>query len=77
MGGGADRLRRLETMAMRYVGFLYYGLSQNPDPASALHPTVLSLDNLDRMRPQFSDPSPTSEQLRDARVRFLNPSRTP
>ena len=75
MGGGADRLRRLETMAMRYVGFLYYGLSQSPDPASALYHTVLSLDELDPMRPQFSDPSPTSDQLRVARVRFLNAAR--
>jgi hypothetical protein len=71
MGSGDDRDRRLETMGMRYVGFLHFGLPESPDPTSALYPTILSLGDLDRMRPQFADPPPSEADLRAARERFL------
>jgi hypothetical protein len=63
---------RLEIMGMRYVGFLYFGLPQSADPNSALYATILSVNDVDRMQPQFSDPSPTGAELRAARERFLD-----
>jgi hypothetical protein len=72
MGSGTDRARRLETMAMRYVGFYYFGLPESTDPRSALYPSILGLDDLDRMQPQFSSPPPTAAALRAARTRFLD-----
>jgi hypothetical protein len=70
-GSGTAHRRRLETMAMRYVGYLYFGLHPVADEHSALYPTLLGLDDLDRMRPQFSDPPPSANALRRARIRFL------
>lgn len=72
MGSGDDRFRRLETMAMRYLGFLYFGLPESADTSSALYPTILSLDDLDRLEPAFSAPPPTPAQLRSARQRFVD-----
>ncbi|MGH3134471.1 MAG: hypothetical protein ACRDNY_12160 [Gaiellaceae bacterium] len=72
MGSGEDRFQRLETMTMRYLGFLYFGFPPSPEPDSALYETILGLPDLDRMRPQYSDPPPTDAELRAARERFLN-----
>jgi hypothetical protein len=70
-GQGSAHRRRLETMAMRYVGFLYFGLQYSSDEHSALYPTLLGLDDLDRMRPGFADPPPSPRDLHGARARFL------
>jgi hypothetical protein len=71
MGQGSAWRRRLETIAMRYVGFLYFGLRTSSDEHSALYPTLLGLDDLDRMRPQFGEPPLSARELRRARARFL------
>jgi hypothetical protein len=71
MGTGDARARRLETMAMRYLGFLHFGFSESSDPTSALYSTILGLDDLDRMRLRFSDPPPSVEELRAARARLV------
>lgn len=71
MGAGEDRIRRLEVMATRYLGFYYFGLPTNGDPTSALYPTILGLDDLDRLRPEFSSPPPTEAELRAARADFI------
>ena len=71
MGDGEDRDRRLETMAMRYIGFNHFGLAESSDKSSALYPSIRGRGDLDRMRPEFSDPPPTDAELQDARVRFL------
>jgi hypothetical protein len=71
MGSGSSRFRRLETMAMRYVGLLYYGLPLNDDPTSALYSTVDGHVDLDRMRPEFSNPPPSPGELAAARGQFL------
>ena len=71
MESGEDRLRRLETMAMRYVGLLYFGLPESSSPTSALAPAPESLEELDLLRPEFSDPPPSSAALVAARKAFL------
>jgi len=71
MGAGQDRARRLETMAMRYIGFYHFGLPESSDPQSALYSTILGLDDLDRMRPEFAAPPPSGAKLQAARVQFL------
>lgn len=71
MGSGEGRQRRLETMAMRYVGLYYFGLELSSDRSSALYHTIRSRGDLDRMRPEFSDPPPSDIDLRAARARYL------
>ncbi|MGH3111447.1 MAG: hypothetical protein ACRDQT_11070 [Gaiellaceae bacterium] len=71
MGSSDDRMRRLETMAVRYLGTYHFGLELSDDRESALYHTIRSRDDLDRMRPQLSDPPPTEASLRVARQRFL------
>jgi len=71
MGTGDGLERRLETMAMRYVGLYYFGLETSEDASSALYHTIMSRDDLDRMRPQFADPQPSDLDLRQARARYL------
>jgi hypothetical protein len=71
MGSGDERVRRLETMATRYLGFYYFGLPASSDPTSALYPTILGLGDLDRLRPSFGDPPPTDAELRAARAELL------
>ncbi|MGH3133054.1 MAG: hypothetical protein ACRDNY_04825 [Gaiellaceae bacterium] len=70
MGTGEDLFRRLATMGMRYVGFLYFGLPESSSPASALSPSIRTLDDLDLLEPQFSDPPPTTAELSAARKAF-------
>ncbi len=72
MESGEDRFRRLETMAMRYVGLLYFGLPESSSPTSALAPAPESLEELDLLRPEFSDPPPSSAALVAARKAFLS-----
>lgn len=71
MGSGEDLERRLETMAMRYVGLYYFGLEPSDDETSALYHTVATRDDLDRMLPQFADPQPGDDDLRQERARYL------
>jgi hypothetical protein len=71
MEAGDAAARRLETMALRYIGYYYFGLPFGTDPTVALGPTIGGLDDLDRMRPEFSDPPPSDEELAAARERLL------
>jgi hypothetical protein len=71
MGSGEDRLRRLETMAMRYVGLHYFGLETSDDRSSVLYHTIRSRADLDRMRLRFADPELSDGELRQYRARFL------
>lgn len=71
MGSGEDLFRRVETMAMRYVGLLYFGLPESSSPSSALAPSVRSLEELDLLQPQFSDPPPSTAELVAVRKAFL------
>lgn len=71
MGAGEELFRRLETMAMRYVGLLHFDLPESTSPGSALSPSVRTLEDLDRLQPRFSDPEPSREELVAARRRFL------
>ncbi|MDQ3379415.1 MAG: hypothetical protein M3546_03710 [Actinomycetota bacterium] len=72
MKSGADRFRRLETMAMRYVGLLYFDLPESSSPTSSLAPAPVNLEELDLLRPEFSDPPPSATELRAARQAFLS-----
>ena len=71
MGSGEELFRRLETMAMRYLGLLHFGLPESAGPPSALSPSVRSLEDLDLLLPQFSDPQPSRAELSAARKAFL------
>jgi predicted Zn-dependent protease len=74
MGSREVRFGRLETMAMRYVGLLYFGLpeSSSPTSTSALAPSIRTLEDLDRLEPRFSDPQPSNAELVGARKEFLS-----
>ena len=72
MGSGEERFTRLETMAMRYVGLLYFGLPESSSPTSALAPSPRTLEDLDRLEPNFSDPQPSNAELVAARKEFLS-----
>ena len=65
MESGEARSRRLDTMAMRYLGFLHFGLPENPSASSALGPAPPSLEELDRLEPQLAEPPlrPPSSRL--------------
>ncbi len=71
MGSGEELFERLETMAMRYLGLLHFGLSESASPGSALNPSLRSLEDLDLLEPRFSDPQPSSAVLKAARKEFL------
>lgn len=71
MESGEELFSRLETMAMRYLGLLYFGLPEGSGPPSALGPAPRSLEELDLLRPVFAAPQPSDEELRDARKEFL------
>jgi len=71
MESGENRFRRLETMAMRYVGLLYFGLPESSSTTSALAPAPRSLEELDLLQPQFSDPPASTAELVAARKEFL------
>jgi predicted Zn-dependent protease len=72
MGSGAELATRLDTMAMRYVGLLYFGLPESSSPTSALAPSSRTLDELDLLEPRFSDPQPSDAELVAARKEFLS-----
>ena len=72
MESGEDRFRRLETMAMRYVGLLYFGLPASSSTTSALGPAPRSLEELDLLEPQLSDPPPSNAELDASREAFLS-----
>ena len=72
MGSGEERFRRLETMSMRYLGLLYFGLPESSDPTSALAPAVRTLEELDLLEPRFADPQPSNAALVAAREEFLS-----
>jgi predicted Zn-dependent protease len=72
MGSGEELFGRVETMAMRYVGLLYFGLPESSSPTSALAPSVRTLEDLDRLEPRFSDPQPSNAELIAARKEFLS-----
>jgi predicted Zn-dependent protease len=72
MGPAEELFRRLETMAMRYVGRLYFGLPESSSPTSALAPAARTLEDLDRLKPRFSDPQPSNAALVAARQEFLS-----
>lgn len=72
MESGEDRFRRLETMAMRYVGLLHFGLPESSSPPSALAPAPRSLEELDLLQPQFSDPPASTAEFVAARKEFLS-----
>ncbi len=72
MESGEDRFRRLETMAMRYVGLLYFGLPESPSTTSALGRAPRSLEELDLLEPRLSDPPPSNAELDAAREAFLS-----
>jgi hypothetical protein len=42
--------RRASKMLSRYIGFLYYGLEPNDDPASPMYRSILSVGDLDRIQ---------------------------
>lgn len=71
MGTGDARMRRLETMAVRYVGLHYFGLEPSNDPSVALYRTISSRADLDRMRSELADPPPSQIDLRNERAQFL------
>ena len=71
MESGDARSRRLDTMAMRYLGFLHFGLPESPSSSSALGPAPRSLEELDRLEPQLADPPPTTAELEALRKAFL------
>ena len=72
MESGEDRFSRLETMALRYVGLLYYGLPESSSTTSALGPAPRSLEELDLLEPQLSDPPPSNAELDASREAFLS-----
>ena len=72
MGSGEDRFRRLETMAMRYVGLLYFGLPETPSTTTALGRAPRSLEELDLLEPQLLDPPPSNAELDASREAFLS-----
>jgi predicted Zn-dependent protease len=72
MGSGAELDKRLDTMAMRYVGLLYFGLPESSSPTSALAPSARTLEELDLLEPRFSDPQPPDAELVAARNKFLS-----
>jgi predicted Zn-dependent protease len=72
MGFGAELAKRLDTMAMRYVGLLYFGLPESSSPTSALAPSARTLEELDLLEPRFSDPQPSDAELVAARKEFLS-----
>jgi len=72
MGSGEELFGRVETMAMRYVGLLYFGLPESSSPTSALAGSVRTLEDLDRLEPRFADPQPSSAELVAARKEFLS-----
>lgn len=72
MGSGEELFARLDTMAMRYVGLLHFGLPESSSPTSALAPSVRTLEDLDRLEPRFSDPQPSNAELVAARKEFLS-----
>lgn len=72
MESGEDRFRRLETMAMRYVGLLYFGLAESSSTTSALGPAPRSLEELDLFEPELSDPPPSNAELDASREAFLS-----
>ncbi len=67
------RFSRLETMAMRYLGFLHFGLPETSSSTSAVGPSPRTLEELDLLQPQFSDPPPTTAELDALRKAFLSP----
>jgi hypothetical protein len=71
MGSGEARMRRLETMVVRYVGLHYFGLEPSEDSTSALYRTITGRADLDRMRPELAEPPPSQIDLRNARAQFL------
>ncbi len=72
MESGEDQFRRLETMAMRYVGLLYFGLPESSSTTSALGPAPRSLEELDLLGPELSDPPPSNAELDASREAFLS-----
>ena len=72
MGPGEELFKRLETMAMRYLGLLHFGLPESSSPTSALVPSVRTLEDLDRLEPRFADPQPSSAELVAARNELLS-----
>ena len=72
MGSGEELFRRLEAMALRYVGRLYFGLPEGSDPTSVLAPSIRTLEDLDRLSPRFADPQPSKAELTAARKEFLS-----
>ena len=48
---------RLEKMLTKTLGVLYWGLPLSSDPRSVLYDSILSLDDLDYMTPDFRAPS--------------------
>jgi predicted Zn-dependent protease len=72
MGSGEELFTRLETMAMRYLGLLHFGLPESSSPTSALAPSVRTLEDLDRLEPRFSEPQPSKAELVAARDELLS-----
>jgi predicted Zn-dependent protease len=72
MGSGAELAKRLDTMAMRYVGLLYFGLPESSSPTSALAPPPRTLEELDLLEPRFDNPQPSDAELVAARKEFLS-----
>jgi predicted Zn-dependent protease len=72
MGTGAELGKRVDTMAMRYVGRLYFGLPESSSPTSALASSARTLEELDLLEPRFSDTQPSDEELVAAREEFLS-----
>jgi predicted Zn-dependent protease len=54
----ALRMRRLQKMVMKTIGVLAFGLSQSPNPRSALYDSILGVDDLDYMTQDFQPAAP-------------------
>ena len=72
MGSDEERFRRLETMAMRYLGLLYFGLPESSDPTSALARSIRTVEELDLLEPRVADPQPSNAELVAAREEVLS-----
>lgn len=72
LGSDEARFRRVEAMALRYVGLLYFGLPQSSSPTSVLAPSLQTLEELDRLELRFASPQPSDAELAAARKEYLS-----
>lgn len=71
MGNGPPRRRRLDLMALRYVGRGFFRLPTTEDAHGALRAEIRSLEDLDEMRPKLADRPLTATEARALRLRVF------